>query len=226
MAEPLQSCKHCGAVVLAFTPNETELRAVVAALCNGSRTIAAAELQYFAQSTIAEATAWVDHLLACAYAWPNAEADEPVLEQIEQAFLTVPKPEHFTSYTHCAECAEHDETLRGRTRDTLRREDLGNGWDPIAFSSAEGIGYYFPALARFAMLPNAWRNDWYADQLLSHLAWEGRQNRFLEWCTPHQREAVVALLLRLSTPRTIAIGRSLPSDTLHEALAAWQCGPS
>ena len=55
-----------------------------------------------------------------------------------KAFLAEPLPDHFTDYTHCCECAEHDELLRARDRETLALEDVGNaGWDPICFVTAE-----------------------------------------------------------------------------------------
>lgn len=74
--------------------------------------------------------------------------DAAILAVIDAEFGAVPRPEHFTDFTHCCECAEHDEALRSRDRASLRIEDVGNpGWDPLCFCSAEGIAYFFPALA-------------------------------------------------------------------------------
>ena len=221
------TCTQCGNVVLDFTPSEDELQSVVRALANGSKTIAADEFKYFARCSDEQAKTWVDHLLCCAYAWPAAQQDESVLEQIDQAFTAVDKPDHFTDFTHCDECKEHDDTLRARSRETLRRQDLGNcGWDPMTFSSAEGIGYFFPALARFALLPDVWRDHgWYGEQLVSHLSWDGSDNRFLAWCSPEQRRVVHALLVHLSATRTRAITQSSIERELEMALSAWQSGP-
>ncbi|EJE53465.1 hypothetical protein PMI14_01839 [Acidovorax sp. CF316] len=217
-------CPHCGTTTIAFTPVEAQFEAVVRALANGSKTLAAGEFRYFAQCTDAEAAAWVAHLLHCAHAWPQAGADEAVLAQVEAAFAGVAKPDHFTDRTHCDECREHDDTLRARTRGTLRRQDLGNaGWDPITFSSADGIGYFFPALARFALLPDVWpQHSWYADQLVLHLAWDGSDNRLLAWCNPAQRSAVHALLAHLVATRGQAAVHHQFDEELQAALAAWQ----
>jgi hypothetical protein len=39
------------------------------------------------------------------------------------------KPEHFTNYRHCCECAEHDATLLAYDVNTIGVEQLGNpGW--------------------------------------------------------------------------------------------------
>lgn len=218
------SCKQCGEVVLDFTPNEDDFQAIVRALSNGSKGIAAGEFKYFAKCSGQEAISWVEHLLSCAYAWPSALSDQSILTQVDSAFAGVVKPEHFTDYAHCDECSEHDHTLRARTRTSLRRCDLGNGgWDPITFSSAEGIGYLFPALARFALLPDVWReNSWYACQFLSHMAWDGCKNRFLAWCAPVQRSAVHSLLEYLSATRGEAVAQHSSQDDLQAALAAWQ----
>ena len=91
-------------------------------------------------------------------------SDAQVLETIQQAFASSPRPRHFTNYTHCSECAEHDEVLRSRDVQTLRIEDVGNpGWDPICFISPEGFAYYVPALARLALAqpvePHGWDTE-------------------------------------------------------------------
>ncbi|MDQ8021849.1 MAG: hypothetical protein REI94_08425, partial [Moraxellaceae bacterium] len=178
------ACAVCGKAVPQLTVSAEVLDVVVGALEAGSPTLAGLELKERLPCPEAAAHAWVSHLLSCVAAWPTHAVDEEVLRSVDAAFADVARPEHFTNFTHCDECREHDNTLRARTRDTLQRQDLGTaGWDPISFCSAEGIGYFFPTLARFALLPAVWRDrDWYADQLLSHLAWEGAENGFLSWC--------------------------------------------
>jgi hypothetical protein len=76
-------------------------------------------------------------------------SDLQIMSVIHEAFAAEPRPEHFTNYTHGCECAEHNELLRARDRETLGLEDVGNpGWDPICFVTAEGFRYYLPALVR------------------------------------------------------------------------------
>jgi hypothetical protein len=61
-------------------------------------------------------------------------ADTEALGILDAAFGPCPRPEHFTNDKHCEECAEHDELLRNRDRDTLTVADVGNpSWDPICF---------------------------------------------------------------------------------------------
>jgi hypothetical protein len=218
------ACKSCGVVTLHILPSEDDLQIVSRALSGGSKTLAAAELKHIAGCGEAEAKTWLDHLLNCAAAWPTAEADEAILKRVHSAFESVPKPEHFTNFEHCSECKEHDDTLRAATRETIKREALGNcGWDPITFSSADGIAYYFPTLARLALLPHIWPyHGWYGDQLLSHLAPSSQDARFLVWCSPFQRSAVYAFIEHMAATRAVAINNFGCDDYLHAALLAWE----
>ena len=87
--------------------------------------------------------------------------DASILASIDTEFGNLLRPEHFTNHAHCCECAEHDELLRSRDRDTLRVEDVCNpGWDPLCFCSPEGLAYFFPSLARFALAEAESRCAW------------------------------------------------------------------
>lgn len=109
------------------------------------------------------------------------------LEAIYQAFRSAQRPEHFTNYKHCCECAEHDETLRSHDIDNIGLEELGHpGWDPICFITIEGYLYYMPALARLALGTG---EKYYLDQFLFHL----NPDRIAAF-TPDQKEAVRRLL--------------------------------
>ena len=113
-------------------------------------------------------------------------ADSAVLSEITKAFAAAPRPEHFTNFTHCPECAEHDQTLIDHTPDTISLDQLGfPGWDPICFISVPGYLYYFPGLSRLALE----HTDDYLDQFLFSLNHER-----VEAMTPMQRAAVLTLL--------------------------------
>jgi hypothetical protein len=132
-------------------------------------------------------------------------SDADIISEIDGAFSACPKPEHFGNHMHCGECAEHDRVLRDRTRETLTIDDVGNvGWDPIAFSDAAGVAYYFPALARLAMSPPTYEHGWYSGLLLIHLTYQGSDNLFLHFCNSQQRAAVGHLLRYLQ--------ENLPAD--------------
>ncbi len=99
------------------------------------------------------------------------------------------KPEHFTNYMHCCECAEHDELLRQYDIDSIGIAELGNpGWDPICFCTDEGKKYYMPALIRLSL--ETIYDHFYLDQFLFHLESDGRKNRFFLSCSPAQRKFI------------------------------------
>jgi hypothetical protein len=137
-------------------------------------------------------------------------ADEKaLLAAVQRAFANVPRPEHFTNYRHCCECAEHDATLRGATPDTIGLAELGNaGWDPICYVSVEGFQYYLPALARLALGRG---RDYYLDQFLFHLRWPPER---IAGLTAEQRAAVRRLLEYVFATRF----EELDSDTDREWL--------
>ena len=149
-------------------------------------------------------------------------SDADILQRVQQAFAVCRRPEHFTDFTHCEECAEYDEVLRSRDIYTLRIEDVGNpGWDPICFVSAEGFAYFLPALARLALGEPDYVRGWYGGQLLFHLCSDGRRNERLLACTPEQRRAVVEFLQHLAETRASLVDSELRTDDLFQAVDIW-----
>ena len=116
-------------------------------------------------------------------------------DEAKRVFL-VEKPEHFTDFNHCEECADHDETLRSSSVEQIGLEQLGNpGWDPLCFCSTEGLKYYLPALVRLSV--ETIEREFYFEQLLFHLAYAGAENRLLQGCSASQREFVAAFLAHM-----------------------------
>jgi hypothetical protein len=147
--------------------------------------------------------------------------DDDILAEIAAAFGDCLRPEHFTNYTHCEECAEHDEVLRSRDLATLTVADVGNpGWDPICFCTPEGLAYYMPALSRLALAEPDPEYGWYGGQLVSHLWSGGEYNRFYEYCTAQQRRAVASLLSQFVESRA-ALVAELDADQILQAYERW-----
>jgi len=149
--------------------------------------------------------------------------DKQLLALVDAAFAAATRPEHFTDFRHCCECAEHDALLRSRDRDSLRIDDVGHpGWDPLCFCSAEGIAYFFPALARLALAAPSPRHGWYGEQLLFHLGYGFGDNRFLLCCGTAQRQAVAALLGHLIESRAALIDAGGCADEFLRCHALWR----
>jgi hypothetical protein len=149
-------------------------------------------------------------------------SDAAVLELVRRAFSECQKPEHFTNYEHCDECQEHDDVLRSRDVDSLAIEDVGNScWDPLCYTSAEGLAYYFPALARLVLADPMERFGWYGPQFLFQLRYDGQRNRFLMYSTAEQKMAVVALLKHIGATRQDQLANWVQVDELQAAIGLW-----
>jgi len=149
-------------------------------------------------------------------------SDSEILAKINAVFGACRRPWHFTNYTHCDECAEHDELLLSRDRYSLRIEDVGNpAWDLIYFVSVQGFVYYLPALARLALEEPAERCEWYGGQLCSHLIYNGPRNERFLACTPKQRRAIADFLRHLVETRSSLADYWGCADDLVRALEIW-----
>ena len=116
-------------------------------------------------------------------------------KQQAKLVFNLPKPDHFSNYNHCCECAEHDQTLLTCDVDSIGLQQLGNpGWDPLCFSSAEGLLYYLPALIRLTLDTIDNPRESYLDQMLFHLIQDGENNRLVKACSKEQRNFVSAFL--------------------------------
>jgi len=70
---------------------------------------------------------------------------QTLINKIYLSFSCFDKPEHCTSYTHCEECKEHDQTLCSKTRETLSIEDIGTVyWGTVPYMTAEAMVYFLP----------------------------------------------------------------------------------
>lgn len=144
---------------------------------------------------------------------------------VDRAFGPLPKPEHFTNFEHCEECAEHDELLRSRTRETLGLQDVGNpGWEPMCFSSPEGVAYYLPSLARLAFVEPPYGYDWYGHQLLFHLYSGGLENGLYTYCNSAQREAIAGLIGAMIESNFSEIESTSSEDEFLRAHEIWAHG--
>jgi hypothetical protein len=137
--------------------------------------------------------------------------------------FNLPKPEHFCNYQHCCECAEHDQTLTNHDVDSIGLEQLVNpGWDPLCFSSAEGLMYYMPALIRMTLdtIDDPQQN--YLDQLLFHLIYDGANNRLVTACSTDQRKFISDFLAYVLVSHTTKIEQGIfLADDLFRAHEIW-----
>lgn len=132
----------------------------------------------------------------------------------------IDKSAHFTNYTHCTECLEHDETLRNKDIETIGLEELGNpGWDPICFANTQGFKYYLPALVRLCI--ESTEKNYYIDQFLFHISYGAMEKNFLSEFDNAERDFVAKLLNHLLDNKSEIIDQNLDTDALLSALEVW-----
>ena len=130
------------------------------------------------------------------------------------------KPEHFTNFAHCEECAEHDRTLISSEIDSISLDELGNpGWDPLCFCSVEGKKYLTPALIRLSL--ETMDEEFYLSQLLFHLEADGEDNQLVRSCTPEQRQFVAGFIAHLVQEFAAEIERNNCTDQVLRVHAIW-----
>lgn len=134
------------------------------------------------------------------------------LEKLLAAFSSRRRPTNFTDYTHCHECADHNETLRSRDLDSLSFNDVGSvGYSPIGYISLDGFLYYLPALARLA---NATGDKYFLDTFLIYM--ENKEWRIA--LTTSEREALVDYLVNLKISLADEIQKNNDERDLEELI--------
>ena len=148
-------------------------------------------------------------------------SDDEILARVEAAFADVPRPARFTPFDADPQNLDHEEILQSRDRRTLSLQDVLPTWDPMWSCTPEGLAYYFPRLASFA-LTEPFTPDWYGAQLLSHVSWEGEANAFLRFCNAVQCSAVAQLLEHLYVSRRALVDDNLASDDFVDCIRVWK----
>jgi len=141
------------------------------------------------------------------------------VEESKRLFKAI-KPKHFTNFSHCEECAEHDETLILADIETIGLDELGNpGWDPICFCSEEGKKYYMPSFIRLSL--DSIYNDFYFAQFLFHLEYDGENNKLLQSCSKNQRAFIASFVKYMIESFPVEIEKNICTDEVFRVYHLW-----
>ena len=137
-----------------------------------------------------------------------------------KALFDAPKPQHFTDFSHCEECAEHDQVLLAADIDSIGLDELGNpGWDPLCFTSAEGKKYYLPALVRLCLA--TMESEFYLAQFLFHLEGSGATNEFHASCNESQCRFIADFIAYLMVNHSTEIEKNMCGDCAVQCHNIW-----
>lgn len=147
---------------------------------------------------------------------------ESVLRNLYSAFSDCKRPEHFTDYEHCEECAEHDEVMRSATLDTLDSVHLGGpGWAPFSFLTVEGFAHYMPRILELAVTGKGNEHgDLFLSDILFQLVPGEEYDRFKNYSTA-QRQAVLGALLYAKENCQEGLALYASEDDMEEAISYW-----
>lgn len=144
-----------------------------------------------------------------------------------QILFDLPKPAYFGNPKHCCECAEHEETLSSADVSSIGLEQLGNpGWDPLCFSSPEGLMYYMPALIRLTVDTIDNPREFYLDQMLFHLIKDGPGNSLVSACDERQRKFIADFLAFLIENHSASIDAGMVAEEIVRAHEIWSAAIS
>lgn len=130
------------------------------------------------------------------------------------------RPDHFADYKHCEECAEHDQTLRQSSIDSIGIKELGNpGWDPMCFCSVEGKKYFMPSLIRLSL--ETINDDFYLEQFIFHLEYNGKENELYLSCSKEQRKLIASFIESMIEGYASEIEKELATDSVLAAYEIW-----
>ena len=148
--------------------------------------------------------------------------DQELMAEVVGAFGGVSRPARFLPDVGDYEFDEHDELLQSKTIETISRTDLRSSWDPLTNCCAQGVAYFFPAMARICLEPTNDPWGWYAEEMLFHLTYRGTENKFIRFCGQQQRVAVMHLIEHLLETRTQYIEQSCLPEDFEECVKLWR----
>lgn len=133
-------------------------------------------------------------------------------KKLRNAFASRFRPNHFTDYSHCNECFEHNEALCAKDNDLITFKDVGNiSYSPISFISISGFLYYLPGLARLA---SGTGDEYFLDTFLIYL--DNNERRMA--LSREERQALAEYLIHLKDILLQSIQENLDEEDLDELI--------
>jgi hypothetical protein len=150
------------------------------------------------------------------------EMDDHIIGSIHSAFCNEDRPSKFTREdSDDPDCVEFNDLFQSHTRSTLPIEPLFSYRYPLSYLNPQGMKYYFPTLARIALIINQENQgcpDWTGENLLVKLEEEG----FRVSCNAGQKSIILKFLHHLKKTRLKLIKEFYSERDFEILLNNWQ----
>jgi hypothetical protein len=145
-----------------------------------------------------------------------------IISSLYSAFALRIRPDHFTKFDHCPECAEHDESLRDLELNEIGPTQVGHrGYGPISFLTAEALAYCMPRFLEMVLMDekNNQGDDFIGDLIL-HLVPTENFDRFSGY-TSKELTAVLDTLDYIYESMQGVVKRNSIERELEDAILYW-----
>ena len=148
---------------------------------------------------------------------------QTIIKRNYQVFADIPRPDHFTSFEHCDECFEHDETMQKAGLRTLEAKAMGTaGWSPLSFLTEDGLSYYMPRLLELSLnLDKNESGELFLSLFVFHLVPTEDYDRFARFNHQQCNAVLESLRFALSQHRELIVEELIQED-IEAAIDYWQ----
>ena len=145
-----------------------------------------------------------------------------IISNLYSTFALRIRPDHFTKFDHCPECAEHDESLRSLGLNEIGPIQVGHsGYGPISFLTAEALAYCMPRFLEMVLMDeNNDQGDDFIGDFIWHLAPTEDFDRFSGY-TNKERTAVLDTLDYIYESMHGVVKRNSVERELEDAILYW-----
>ena len=145
-----------------------------------------------------------------------------IIKEAYFEFSSFERPEHFTNYTHCEECAEHDVTLQQCALHDIGSNQVGTiSWNPISLLTTDAYGYVMPRLIELSLnLELNMADEFILFDWLIYIT-PGPENNRGKGFSKKQRLVILNTLKYIEKQIWPGIDENYHEEILHDAISVW-----
>ena len=147
---------------------------------------------------------------------------DEIIEEAYLKFASFKRPEHFTDYKHCKECAEFDAILQQYALGDISSNQLGTvSWSPVLFLTEDAYGYVMPRLIELSLnLELNIANELILLDWLIYISPSPENNRAKDF-TKEQKLVVLYALKYIEKQIWTVVEKGIHENILRNAILEW-----